>query len=76
MSIRLLTFDALFTLLRPTQPFHIQYARTFQPYFGSLDPESIRLSFKRGQSSSRSRSRVLVAEKRAPAFASLLFRRP
>ena len=51
MSIRVVTFDALFTLLRPRQPIHLQYARTFEPYFGPLDPEVIKLSFKDGQSS-------------------------
>ena len=50
IPIRALTFDALFTLLRPRLPIHIQYVRTFQPFFGPLDPQAIEQAFKRGQS--------------------------
>ncbi|KAJ3844680.1 HAD-like domain-containing protein [Lentinula raphanica] len=46
MSIRLVTFDALHTLITPRWPIHVQYAMTFEPYLGTLDPNSIKRSFK------------------------------
>jgi hypothetical protein len=46
--IRLVTFDALYTLLTPRLPIHVQYAQTFAPFLGELEPESIRRSFKTG----------------------------
>ncbi len=46
MSIRLVTFDALFTLINLREPAHVQYARAFRPYLGELDPDAVKSSFK------------------------------
>ncbi|KAJ3988495.1 HAD-like domain-containing protein [Lentinula detonsa] len=46
MSIRLVTFDVLHTLITPRWPIHLQYAMVFEPYLGQLDPDSIKSSFK------------------------------
>jgi hypothetical protein len=46
--IRLVTFDALHTLLVPRLPIHVQYSQTFAPYLGVLDPDALRASFKTG----------------------------
>ncbi|KAI0645440.1 HAD hydrolase subfamily IA REG-2-like protein [Trametes meyenii] len=46
MVIRLVTFDALHTLVKPRLPIYVQYAQTFEPYLGSLDPNAIKTSFK------------------------------
>ncbi|KAK0212758.1 HAD-like domain-containing protein [Desarmillaria ectypa] len=46
MSIRLVTFDALFTLINLREPVHVQYARAFKPYLGELDPDAVKSSFK------------------------------
>jgi len=50
--IRLVTFDVLHTLITPKQPIHVQYAEVFRPYWGQLDPEVIKSSFKIGMLSS------------------------
>lgn len=52
-SIRLVTFDALFTLIYPREPIHIQYASAFKfrNRFGDLDPLNIEASFKVGTKS-------------------------
>ncbi|PAV18692.1 HAD hydrolase subfamily IA REG-2 [Pyrrhoderma noxium] len=44
--ISLVTFDALFTLLKPRAPLHVQYADVFRPSLGSLNPDDIKSSFK------------------------------
>ncbi|PFH51562.1 hypothetical protein AMATHDRAFT_142395 [Amanita thiersii Skay4041] len=44
--IRLVTFDALHTLIIPRLPIHVQYSQVFQPYLGTLEPDSIKKSFK------------------------------
>ncbi|KAH9929613.1 HAD hydrolase subfamily IA REG-2-like protein [Epithele typhae] len=46
MTIRLVTFDALHTLVAPRLPIHVQYSQTFEPYLGKLDPEALKHSFK------------------------------
>ncbi|KAI0675043.1 HAD hydrolase subfamily IA REG-2-like protein [Trametes maxima] len=46
MAIRLVTFDALHTLVQPRLPIYVQYAQTFEPYLGSIDPGAIKTSFK------------------------------
>ncbi|KAH7913171.1 HAD-like domain-containing protein [Hygrophoropsis aurantiaca] len=46
MMIRLVTFDALHTLVTPRLPIYIQYSQTFAPFIGDLDPNSIKQSFK------------------------------
>ncbi|EGO00049.1 hypothetical protein SERLA73DRAFT_152177 [Serpula lacrymans var. lacrymans S7.3] len=46
MTIRLVTFDALHTLLTPRSPIYAQYSDTFAPYIGVLNPHSLKLSFK------------------------------
>ena len=49
--IRLVTFDALFTIITPRVPIHVQYARQFEPYVGVLDPKAIESSFRVGMPS-------------------------
>ncbi|KAG6903017.1 hypothetical protein C0995_007450 [Termitomyces sp. Mi166 len=44
--IRLVTFDALYTIIVPRLPIHVQYSQTFQPYLGFLDPGSLKQSFR------------------------------
>ncbi|OBZ67256.1 Haloacid dehalogenase-like hydrolase domain-containing protein 3 [Grifola frondosa] len=46
MVIRLVTFDALHTLLAPRLPIYVQYSQTFQPYLGTLNPDTLKRSFK------------------------------
>lgn len=53
--IKLVTFDALHTLITPRLPIAVQYAQTFEPYLGPLDPGLLSSSFKRG---AYTRSRV------------------
>ncbi|KAL1745694.1 HAD-like domain-containing protein [Schizophyllum fasciatum] len=45
-GIRLVTFDALHTLITPRAPIHVQYSNTFAPYLGVLDPDALKRSFK------------------------------
>jgi len=47
--IRLVTFDALYTIIAPRLPVHIQYSQTFAPYIGILNPDSLRQSFRVGK---------------------------
>ena len=48
--ISLVTFDALFTLLKPRAPLHVQYADVFRhTSLGSLNPDDIKSSFKQGR---------------------------
>ncbi|KDQ53589.1 hypothetical protein JAAARDRAFT_136995 [Jaapia argillacea MUCL 33604] len=44
--IRLVTFDALHTILKPRLPIYVQYSQTFEPYLGVLQPEALKRSFK------------------------------
>jgi len=46
LRIRLITFDALHTIITPRQPIHVQYSQVFAPFLGVLPPESIKKSFK------------------------------
>ncbi|CDO69290.1 hypothetical protein BN946_scf184976.g9 [Trametes cinnabarina] len=46
MAIRLVTFDALHTLVTPRLPIYVQYAQTFEPYLGALDPDALKRAFK------------------------------
>ncbi|KAI0081274.1 HAD hydrolase subfamily IA REG-2-like protein [Panus rudis PR-1116 ss-1] len=46
MSVKLVTFDALHTLVTPRLPIYVQYSQTFEPYLGALDPTSLKSSFK------------------------------
>ncbi|KIM40179.1 hypothetical protein M413DRAFT_73692 [Hebeloma cylindrosporum] len=45
-NIKLVTFDALHTLITPRAPIYVQYSQVFTPYLGVLPPESIKRSFK------------------------------
>ncbi|KLO14260.1 HAD-like protein [Schizopora paradoxa] len=45
--IRLVLFDALFTLVAPRKPISTQYAEAFKPFFGTLDEGRIKSEFKR-----------------------------
>jgi hypothetical protein len=47
--IRLVTFDALYTIITPRLPVHVQYSQIFEPYVGVLDPEALRKSFRVGE---------------------------
>lgn len=53
MTIRLVTFDALHTIVTPRLPVYVQYAQTFEPYLGVLEPEALKKSFKLGAASLR-----------------------
>ncbi|KAG2146485.1 HAD-like domain-containing protein [Suillus bovinus] len=44
--IRLVTFDALHTLVTPRLPIYVQYSQTFAPYLGVLEPGLLKQSFK------------------------------
>ncbi|KAF9529407.1 HAD-like domain-containing protein [Crepidotus variabilis] len=44
--IRLVTFDALHTIITPRLPIYVQYSQVFEPYVGVLPPEKIKHSFK------------------------------
>ncbi|KAI0051171.1 HAD-like protein [Auriscalpium vulgare] len=44
--IRLVTFDALHTLITPRKPFHVQYSEVFRPFLGDLPPDALSKSFK------------------------------
>src|SRR5437899_12520419 len=46
--IRLVTFDALHTLITPRKPIHVQYSEVFSSYLGTLPPDAIARSFKLG----------------------------
>jgi REG-2-like HAD superfamily hydrolase len=46
MTIRLVTFDALHTLVAPRLPIYVQYSQTFAPYLGVLEPGLLKQSFK------------------------------
>jgi len=48
--IRLITFDALHTLITPREPVHVQYARAFERYLcqEKVDVESVKSAFKVG----------------------------
>lgn len=48
MAVRLVVFDALHTLLAPRLPIPVQYAQTFAPYLGALDPDALKRAFKTG----------------------------
>lgn len=48
-GIRLVTFDALHTLLTPRRPIYDQYSEVFSPFLGVLSPELIKRSFKASQ---------------------------
>lgn len=49
MTIRLVLFDALHTLVKPRAPIFLQYANVFEPHLGRLSPEAIKSSFKTGK---------------------------
>ena len=51
MTIRLVTFDALHTIVTPRLPIYVQYSQTFEPYLGVLEPEALKKSFKIGAAS-------------------------
>lgn len=48
MAIRLVTFDALHTIMTPRLPIYVQYSQTFEPNLGVLDPDALRQAFKAG----------------------------
>jgi hypothetical protein len=49
MTIRLVLFDALHTLVQPRAPVFLQYANVFEPHLGKLSPDVIKSSFKSGK---------------------------
>jgi hypothetical protein len=60
MRIKLVLFDALYTIVKPRAPIHVQYARVFKPYLGTVDPMRVKAAFKIGARISHLRSRVQV----------------
>ncbi|KAG9316718.1 hypothetical protein JVU11DRAFT_2778 [Chiua virens] len=46
MVIKLVTFDALHTLITPRSPVYVQYSDIFAPFLGLLTPRAIERSFK------------------------------
>jgi hypothetical protein len=46
--VKLVSFDALHTLVKPRLPISAQYADTFAPFLGELSPVLIKRSFKTG----------------------------
>ncbi|KIJ67892.1 hypothetical protein HYDPIDRAFT_126360 [Hydnomerulius pinastri MD-312] len=46
MVIKLVTFDALHTLLAPRKPIYVQYSEVFAPFLGVLNPDALKHSFK------------------------------
>jgi len=46
IPIRLVLFDALHTLVTPRLPIYVQYAQTFEPFLGRLEPDALKTSFK------------------------------
>jgi phosphoglycolate phosphatase-like HAD superfamily hydrolase len=50
MTIRLVTFDALYTLVKPRRPVHVQYAEVFEQHgLRRVDPDEVKRSFKQGE---------------------------
>ena len=48
-AIRLVTFDALYTVLVPRAPIPVQYAEAFAAAgLGPLEPNAVKCSFKAG----------------------------
>lgn len=62
--IRLVTFDALHTIITPRLPINVQYSAVFEPYLGALDPEAIKRSFKTGMSNTKLHFSVAEVEMR------------
>lgn len=48
MAIRLVTFDALHTIVTPRLPIYVQYSQTFEPNLGVLNPDALKQAFKTG----------------------------
>jgi len=46
MTIKLVTFDALHTLITPRRPIYVQYSDVFAPFLGVLSPAALQRSFK------------------------------
>ncbi|KIJ18619.1 hypothetical protein PAXINDRAFT_70747 [Paxillus involutus ATCC 200175] len=46
MTIKLVTFDALHTLITPRRPIYVQYSEVFAPFLGVLSPAALQRSFK------------------------------
>ena len=48
LRVRLVTFDALYTLIKPRRPIHNQYAEVFERYMNlrRIDPDEVKRSFK------------------------------
>lgn len=55
MRVKLILFDALYTIVKPRAPIHIQYAQVFEPYLGTVDPMRVKAAFKVGARISHSR---------------------
>jgi len=54
MTVTLVLFDALYTIVKPRAPVFIQYATVFEPHLGKLNPDAIKYSFKTGENQSSS----------------------
>ena len=49
--VKLIPFDALYTLIKPRLPVYAQYSEAFTPFLGALDPAIVKRAFKTGLSS-------------------------
>ena len=48
MRVKLVLFDALYTIVKPRAPIHIQYAQVFESYLGTVDSMRVKAAFKIG----------------------------
>ena len=48
MRVKLVLFDALYTIVKPRSPIHIQYAQVFESYLGTVDPMRVKAAFTVG----------------------------
>ena len=48
MRVKLVLFDALYTIVKPRAPIHVQYTQVFEPYLGKVDPMRVKDAFNIG----------------------------
>lgn len=49
MRVKLVLFDALYTIVKPRAPIHVQYTQVFEPYLGKVDPMRVKDAFNIGK---------------------------
>lgn len=58
-AIRFVTFDALYTIIKPRAPIPVQYAEAFATAgLGTLDPQAVGRAFKDGMHVSYNSTRI------------------